>query len=642
MRVETNTTKGATAEAGAMGEAARIAAAAPIPGAGAMAQRSGAGAMGQRSGAGAMAHTPDARAARADPRIAEILYRTAIGGDRRAVLITILGSLLVALLVQQQTASHAAWLWCGACVALSALRLLLNRPPSEAEVPLLTSADQSRWLAWLFVGSAIWGIGPLLFLMDNPSADTLLTGIFLAAAGLSAPLLSAWRPAVYVSLLPALLPLLVTLATRPLTGTLPVSTNSLLLASIGAAFLLVLVRLTMAQNDSLALLLATRFHNEDLVKLLRSQIEVAARANQEKTRFLASAAHDLRQPLHALGMFCAALEQRLSNTPEKPLVRNMMSAIESLEESFGAMLDISRLDAGVVQTSPQTFAIRDLFRRLYQQFTGDAEARGLALRFRATRRVVRSDPLLLERVLANLVQNALRYTRKGGVLVAARRHALGIALEVWDTGLGIADDKREMIFREFYQIDNPERDRGRGLGMGLAIVQRLCSLLEHPLTLASTHGRGSVFRVIVPAGDIHALDTPTSEADTLPPRTAGIVTVILIDDERTIREATRELLRPMHVNVLLAGSIAEAVALARDSGEPIEMILSDWRLRGQENGVEAVRAVRAVCGQATPAVLITGDTSPELLKLAHESGLVVLHKPLQPRQLVRLIKHLRR
>src|SRR5581483_5577191 len=584
----------------------------------------------------------DARHARADPRVAEVLYSTAVEGDRRAVVITILGSLLVAFLVQRQTASHAAWLWCAACVTLGGLRLALNWPLRRNEAPGATANGRWRWLALLLVGSTIWGVGPLLFLMDNPSADTLLTGIFLAVAGLSAPLVSAWRPAVYVSLLPSLVPLLVTLATRPLTGPSPVSTNSLLLASIGAAFLLVLERLTMTQSDSLALLLATRFRNEDLVSQLRSQIEVAARANQEKTRFLASAAHDLRQPLHALGMFCAALEQRLNNTPEKPLVRNMMSAIESLEESFGAMLDISRLDAGVVQTSPQTFAIRDTFRRLYQQFAGDAEARNLALRFRATRRIVRSDPLLLERVLANLVQNALRYTRKGGVLVAARRHASGVALEVWDTGLGIPADKREMIFREFYQIDNPERDRGRGLGMGLAIVQRLCSLLEHPLDLASTPGRGSVFRLIVPVGEVSAIDAANTDADTLPPRRSGQVTVILIDDERTIREATRELLRPMHVNVLLAGTIAEAVALARDSGEQIEMILSDWRLRGQENGVEAVRAVRAGCGEATPAVLITGDTSPELLKLAHESGLVVLHKPLQPRQLVRLIKHLRR
>jgi signal transduction histidine kinase len=584
------------------------------------------------------ADTPETGVARSDPRIAEALYRTALAGDRRVAVITILGSVIVASLVQQQGSSRVAWLWCGACTVLSAGRLLLNRPrrlggPFEAVL-------KGRWLAMLFISAASWGVGPPLFLLDNPSADTLLTGVFLATAGLSAPLLSAWRPAVYASLLPALVPLLITLVVH--TGiAYQISTNALLLASVTAAFMLLLERLTIAQNNSLALLLAVRFNNEDLVQQLRSQVDVAARANEEKTRFVASAAHDLRQPLHALGMFCATLEQRLQNTPDRPLVRNMMNAIESLEESFGAMLDISRLDAGIVRAAPQTFPIRDVFRRLYQQFGGDAEARELAFRFRATRRVVRSDPLLLERIIANLVQNALRYTRRGGVLVAARRHAEGVALEVWDTGLGIPADKLAMIFREFYQIDNPERDRGRGLGMGLAIVQRLCHLLQHPLEVRSREGRGSVFRIVVPEGDVNALAV-SKEAETLPPRKTGTITVLLIDDERAIREATRELLRPMQVNVIVAATVAEAVASAENSEQQIDMILSDWRLRGQEDGLEAVRAVRAVSGEGTPAVLITGETSPELLKRAHEAGLVVLHKPLQPRQLIRLIKHLRR
>jgi two-component system, sensor histidine kinase len=586
------------------------------------------------------AETPEAGVARSDPRIAAALYRTALAGDRRVAVIMILGSVIVASLVRQQDDSPMAWLWCGACVVLSGGRLLLNRPRRLGGPYEVALKYRAQWVGLLFMAAASWGIGPPIFLLDNPSADTWLTGIFLAAAGLSAPLLSAWRPAVYASLLPALVPLLMTLAVH--TGSASrISTNALLLTSVTAAFMLLLERLTIAQSNSLALLLAVRFHNEDLVQQLRLQVDVAARANQEKTRFVASAAHDLRQPLHALGMFCATLEQRLQNTPDRPLVRNMMNAIESLEESFGAMLDISRLDAGIVQAAPQTFPIRDVFRRLYQQFGGDAEARDLALRFRATRRIVRSDPLLLERILANLVQNAMRYTRRGGVLVAARHHAEGVALEVWDTGLGIPADKLEMIFREFYQIENPERDRGRGLGMGLAIVQRLCHLLQHPLRVRSREGRGSVFRIVVPEGDVNALAV-SKEAETLPPRKTGTITVLLIDDERAIREATRELLRPMQVNVIVAATIAEAVRFAEESTEQIDMILSDWRLRGQEDGLEAVRAVRAVSGEGTPAVLITGETSPELLEQAHKAGLVVLHKPLQPRQLIRLIKHLRR
>jgi two-component system, sensor histidine kinase len=584
----------------------------------------------------------DPHAARADSRVAKVLYRTALAGDHRAVVITVLSAFFVTSLAEQQSRSYAAWFWCMACVVVAGLRLAVNRPRMLHSEPEALLPNQTLWLALVFASSALWGAGPAFFLRDIPSADTLLTGIFLAVAGLVAPLLAAWRTAVHLSLLPALAPLLIALTVRPIIGLSPASTDTVLLAALAAAFLLVLERLTMAQNDSLALQWAGHFRNEDLVQQLRSQIDVAARANQEKTRFVASAAHDLRQPLHALGMFCATLDQRLNNTPERPLVRNMMNAIESLEESFGAMLDISRLDAGVVQKSTQTFPIRDIFRRLLQQFGGDAESRDLALRFRATRRIVRSDPLLLERVLANLVQNALRYTRSGGVLVAARRGARGIALEVWDTGVGIPEDKIEMIFREFYQIDNPERDRGRGLGMGLAIVMRICELLEHPLEVRSRVGKGSVFRLWVPIGDINALDATTPEAETLPPRKTGTVTVMLIDDERAIREATKELLRPMQVDVIAVATIAEAVDMARKSEATIDMILSDWRLRGQENGVEAVLAVRAIIGDSTPAVLITGDTSTELLKLAHENGLVVLHKPLQPRHLLRLIKHLRR
>jgi signal transduction histidine kinase/CheY-like chemotaxis protein len=584
----------------------------------------------------------EAVSARSEDRVAEVLRRTALAGDRRAALITILAALAAAALVQRDHPARGVWYWCATCVALAIVRWLVNPPRALRGRNEPRALDRRVWLALIFLGSAIWGLGAPFLLLESPASESLVTVTFLAAAGLSAPLMSASRPAVYLSLLPGLLPLLLTLAIRPLMGTAPTPDNSWLLGAIVAAFLLVLERLTMAQNDSLALLLETRFRNEDLVAQLRAQIEVAARAIEEKTRFVASAAHDLRQPLHALGMFCATLEQRLQGTPERPLVRNMMNAIESLEESFGAMLDISRLDAALVQSSPQTFPIRDIFRRLYQQFGGDAEARHLALRFRATRRIVRSDPLLLERVLANLVQNALRYTKRGGVLVAARRRARGIALEVWDTGAGIPQDKREVIFREFYQIDNPERDRGRGLGMGLAIVQRLCKLLDHPLELESTPGRGSVFRLLVPAGDAAALDAKAAEADTLPPRRAGSIHVLLIDDDRAIREATRQLLEPLQVAVVAAATIDEAVARARDSRDRIDMVLSDWRLRGQENGIAAVRAVRAVTGESTPAVLITGDTDPALLKLAHENGLVVLHKPLQPRQLVRLIKHLRR
>jgi signal transduction histidine kinase len=578
------------------------------------------------------------RRARADGRVDAELYRSAYAADRRGALAGILAALFAASALQHRGAPAGVWLWAGAYVVLALSRLLLlARVRTEPAGPDRRRARtfRSTWLALLTVSAAIWGAGPPLFLAKDFASDGLLAGIWLAAAGLSAPLVAAARPAVYLWLLPSLVPLLFALALHG-------SGEALVLAVLGSVFLLVLLRLVLEQNESLAAGLAARFQNEDLVHQLRAQVEVAARANQEKTRFLASAVHDLRQPLHALGLFCAALDQRLKNIPERPLIKNMMASIEALETSFGAMLDISRLDAGIVHAQPQSFPVRDVFRRLYQQFGGDAEKRDVSLRFRAARRVVLSDPQLLERVLANLVQNALRYTRSGGVLVAARRRAPGVALEVWDTGVGIAAEKLELIFEEFYQIDNPERDRNRGLGMGLAIVRRLCNLLGHPLEVRSKPGRGSMFRVVVPPSSPDGPTQPSLEAETRPPRTDVQVTVLLIDDERAIREATRELLRPLQVDVLVAATIAEAVELAQQATAPIDVVLSDWRLRGTETGVEAVRAVRKICGEATPAVLVTGDTSAEVLTLAHENGLVVLHKPLQPRELLRLIRRLQR
>ena len=574
----------------------------------------------------------------ADERIDAELYRSAFAADRRGAIAGMLAAVFAASALRHRGASLSVWIWAGAyAVPVMARLVLLARwrvQPALAN-PQSKHALRNAWLALLAVSAAIWGAGPPLFLSQDLPNSGLLAGIWLAAAGLAAPLVSASRPAIYLWLLPAVMPLLFALA---LYG----SGEALVLAAAGSIFLLLLLRLMLEQNDALAAGLAARFRNEDLVEQLRTQVELAARANQEKTRFLASAVHDLRQPLHALGLFCAALDRSLRGIPERPLIKNMMSSIEALDTSFGAMLDISRLDAGVVQPAPQSFPVRDLFRRLYQQFGGDAETRDISLRFRAARRTVHSDPQLLERVLANLVQNALRYTPQGGVLVAARRHGPDVALEVWDTGVGIAPEQRELIFEEFYQIDNPERDRSRGLGMGLAIVRRLCNLLGHSLQVHSRPGRGSMFRVVVPIGSPHDPSQPSLEAETRPPRTDVQVTVLLIDDERAIREATRELLRPLQVEVLAAGSIGEAVELAQQSPVPIDMIMSDWRLRGTENGIEAVRAVRKICGEATPAVLVTGDTSADVLRLAHEGGLVVLHKPLQPRELLRLIRRLQR
>jgi signal transduction histidine kinase len=495
----------------------------------------------------------------------------------------------------------------------------------------------SRPLLFIALVGACWGGAALALTLTPgpPGTRALLAAIWLAAAYLPMPLLVASRAAVVIWPATVLSPL----ALSCLAGG---DAQSLQTGAVISLLLLLLIDSGLRQHARLRESKRGEADREELTQELQARALQDEKSIRDKTRFLATAAHDLRQPLHALGIFCAALEQRLEASAERPLVRSMRQSIEALERLFNAMLDVSRLDAGAVTPSHQVFPIREVFRRLYLHYAGDAEAKDVSLRFRAAGRLVKSDPQLLERLLSNLVSNALRYTQRGGVLVASRRAASGwVRIEVWDSGVGIPEDQLERVFEEFYQIDNPERDRSRGLGMGLPIVRRLCELLDHPLYVRSSVGRGSVFGITVPAAIEGVPAAAQLGADTLPPRIDQEIAVLLIDDERDIRDAMRELLMPRQVQLIEAATIAEAQAAARESFH-IDLILSDLRLRDREDGICAVREIRRITGASTPAVLITGETSPEALREAQESGLVVMFKPLRPQDLLDLIERIAR
>lgn len=570
-------------------------------------------------------------------RVRDEQVRRLYADDARVTVASMVVALATAVLFHLHRGDGIALVWGGVLAAVLAARLAFVLMRRRHITPGADARRARREYVLPLTASALaWSVGPFLFFpADHAGYQALLISIWIALATAMTPIVAISRLAIHAWLVPLLLPLSVRFMLAP-------DPTAHVLGAIAAVVLIVQLRLALEQNELLTATMLARLQNEDLVTQLRDQMRLVARASEEKTRFLAAAAHDLRQPLHALGLFCAALDQRLRDTPEKPLVRSMMKSIEALENSFGAILDISRLDAGTVQPNVQVFPVRDVFRRLYMHYAGDAELADISLRFRAAGRLVRSDPLLLERIVSNLIQNSLRYTNAGGVLVAARRRAGQVSIEVWDSGIGIPADKLDLIFHEFYQLDNPERDRSKGLGMGLAIVRRLSELLGHRLEVRSTPGRGSVFRLLVPSAIEGAPDAAQLGADTLPPRVERSVTVLLIDDERAIRDAMRELLTPMHVDLLAAATIEEACRMAGATRQPIDLILSDWRLRGDEDGIEAVRQVRRLTGATTPAVLITGETSPEIVKLAHASGLVVLYKPLQPKELLRLITPLAR
>ncbi|MGH6678422.1 MAG: ATP-binding response regulator, partial [Bradyrhizobium sp.] len=364
--------------------------------------------------------------------------------------------------------------------------------------------------------------------------------------------------------------------------------------------------------------------NLDLANDMLRQKELAEAANIAKSRFLASASHDLRQPVHALGMFVGALGDRVLDGDSRRLVDQIQNSIGALDSLFGAILDISRLDAGVIETRPRAFAIQPLLERICHEEMPDATRKGIALHLLPCSLFVHSDPILLERVLRNLLSNAVRYTDKGRVVVGCRR-GNRLSIEIWDTGRGISVDQQDLVFQEFYQIGNPERDRTRGLGLGLAIVQRLTRILAVPLDLQSRAGRGSVFKLSVAlAAGGPAVIEPSPEASLA---AHPSLFILVVDDEVAIQQAMSTLLTGWGHQVVTAASCTEMLDHAAAFTTTPNLIISDYRLRSHENGTDTVERLRSEFNSDIPAILITGDTAPDRIREAMASDCFLMHKP---------------
>lgn len=378
-------------------------------------------------------------------------------------------------------------------------------------------------------------------------------------------------------------------------------------------------------NETLEEALKLRFENAALADDLRAQKQVAEQNSLAKSRFLAAASHDLRQPVHALGMFIGAMRGRRLPRRSLELVDQMDASIGALDGLFSSLLDVSRLDAGVIESKPAAMPVQPLLARICRELEPEAEAKGIDLVVVPTTAWVRSDPVLLERVLRNLISNAVRHTQKGWVVVGCRRRGRSYCLEVRDTGPGIPEDLQESVFEEFYQVDNPDRDRAKGLGLGLPIVRRLTAILDHPLEMESEVGQGTTFRVLVPRAAAARIDPPPAlRAGVLADVRTGVI--LAVDDEQAIRVGMTALLESWGHTVIAASGSEAAIAALRARPAP-DVIVCDHRLRG-ETGVEAIRRIHGALGVDVPAILVTGDTSPENIRDVQASGYPLLHKPL--------------
>ncbi len=372
---------------------------------------------------------------------------------------------------------------------------------------------------------------------------------------------------------------------------------------------------------------------------LRQQTHAAEAAVLAKSKFLAAASHDLRQPLHAMTLLIAAMKERISDVEARRLAEHVESSAEAMQNLLNALLDLSRLDAGAVAVKPECFRVSGLLRRLEHRFAPMAAEKGLHLRVVPTRMAVHSDPVLLERILGNLIANAIRYTDRGGVVVGVRRgQAEAMRFEVWDSGRGVPEHFQKRIFEEYFQLDNPERDRDKGLGLGLAIVERLSGLLDCPVKMRSIPGRGSCFSICAQrcAEDGLAQETEATQPGRLAPENAMVA---FIDDDEGILEAMLELFDSWQIDLAVGTEAEEVAADLRDMRREPALILCDYRLREGRTGIDAIRLLREQFGEHIPAMLITGDTAPETLKCIQESGLPVLHKPLKPAKLRAILSY---
>ena len=528
--------------------------------------------------------------------------------------------------------------WLAAQLATQGLRLWLvahyRRIPVDDAGARLERAASLNTL-YMLVAGAVWGSTAFLFMRpDQPTAVALtLCGLYGIAGG-SVPG-NAYNPYGLYAFVGAIFGLV--MLRFLLIGQYVY--DVLGLASVGYA--LILVGFCRVQNRELKDGFAIRFENRRLLAALeveKAEAEAARgraeKANLAKSQLLAAASHDLRQPLHALSLFSGSLQSLALDEEAKDVVGRIQANVAAMEKLFNGLLDISRLEAGVVRSHLAPVSCQDLFDRLAGYFDPVAEQQELDLRFRDTDLWIDSDAALTEQICVNLVANALRYTHAGGILVAARRRGDRVSIEVSDTGIGVAPADQARIFDEFVQIGNPERDRGKGLGLGLAIAQRLAAILGSQIEIASVEGRGSRFAFALPC----AQPAEAARIAAAPDLIQGL-RLLLVDDDAMVREGASLLLRQWGVNAAAAADLAAAQALIATS-EPFDVCLTDYRLPGRINGLGVIAALSALPGAPRTFCLVTGDMGADVLAAADAAGVPTIHKPLHPARLRALLNHL--
>lgn len=380
---------------------------------------------------------------------------------------------------------------------------------------------------------------------------------------------------------------------------------------------------------------------DNATQALREQKDAAERANSAKSRFLAAASHDLRQPMHALSLLVSAAQRETAPAAQAAIIRRIETGTSALSDLLNSLLDISRLDGGGVQVHQEDLALDSLMHRLQDTYQGLAEEKGLELVIRPTKACTHSDPALLERIVGNLLSNAIRYTPSGGaVYVAIRPRGQDWVIQVRDNGPGIPLQDQQTIFQEFVQLSNPQRDRSLGLGLGLAIVHRLAQLLDHRVEVRSRPGQGATFGLRIPRISLSETSVAIDQGKTSDPLELHGLRILVIEDDELVRQSFAGLLGMWGAQVDVFEQADTALAYLQTSHSPPQLVITDHRLGGSMNGLELSHAIAHQQGEPVPTLLITGDTEDEVLQRLAEPHIQVLYKPVKPNVLIATITRL--
>ena len=528
-----------------------------------------------------------------------------------------------------------AWLVVQTLSQVARLALFLayrRRQPADAELVLWARL----YTGYMLLAGLIWGA--TVFLFTHPAEPITLALTLCGLYGISAGSVpgNAYN-------LPGCYAFVATIFVMVLVKMLMVGDfGHIVLGLASALFAVIMILFARVQSRTLREGFDIRFENIELLeetRLARERAEVAWRqaeaANLAKSQFLAAASHDLRQPLYALSLFSGSLKSFALDADGHELVRKIQDNIGAMETLFNGLLDLSRLEAGAVSKDMTPFAVQPLFDRLEHYFAPIARAQNLTLRLRPTTLWVCGDEVLSEQILMNLIANALRYTPAGGVLIAARRRGDRVSLQVTDSGQGIDDADQARIFEEFVQIGNTERDRRKGLGLGLAIAARTAVLMDSRIELVSKLGSGSRFSF-----DLKREAPRATAAKAQPSAIADLTSgmrVLIIDDDQAVREALDLLLTGWGLDFAVASSLDEARTALQ--GAPFQVVLCDYRLREGHVGLDFLIGLKDG-GTTAGLALITGDVDSDLMRRAQSAGVFLIHKPVDPARLRALLNHL--